>query len=184
MSNDTTLKQLSLFDVEIWKRVPGWDDYEVNNKGDVKSYRRRELHMLKHSSAPNGYLFVRLHRDNEYRHFRIHQLVMLVFVGERPQGFVINHLDGDRTNNHVDNLEYCTQKQNVHHAIEILGRTGGKPHIGEESTNAKLTDSAVREIRRLLAETDFSQRAIGNKFGVHTSLISAIKRGIAWKHVT
>lgn len=103
---------------EVWKPVVGYEGlYEVSNTGKVRSlydarwdkYRVKELKPLNNS---RGYLMVFLYKDGERKMHTVHKLVMAAFVGPRPEGYDINHIDEDKTNNRVDNLEYCTHREN------------------------------------------------------------------------
>lgn len=102
--------------MEQWKAVNGYEGlYEVSNTGKVRSldYRRtgevRELSQL-HTSC--GYLYVALWKERECKRFYVHRLVAEAFIGEIPEGLVINHKDETPQNNNVENLEICTQKYN------------------------------------------------------------------------
>jgi hypothetical protein len=126
-----------------------------------------------------GYRSVALSVNNVATTFLIHRLVAAAFV-ERPDNCTeVNHIDGNKTHNAASNLEWCTPKHNTQHAV----RTGlHKAARGERSGNAKLTDSAVREIRRRLADGEMV-KSIAASFGVSTAPISYIKTGKAWTHV-
>jgi hypothetical protein len=96
---------------------------------------------------------------------KVHALVALAFLGDRPNGYVINHIDGIKANNCPSNLEYCTAKSNTLHAFSL-----GLCKKGEAHPNAKLKDSEVIEIR-ILAETRMSDIAIAKLFNVRPGCI-------------
>ena len=91
----------------------------------------------------------------------------------------VNHIDGIKTNNSMYNLEWCTYLENMTHAIKnkLIDNSGEKSHT------AKLTDTDIPEIRRLLEETNMTQTQIGQIFGVSRYSISGIKLGKTWKHI-
>lgn len=126
------------------------------------------------------YFVARLCKNGEFFYFTVHSLVALAFIGERPGGYQINHKDGNKFNNHVDNLEYCTASENQQHAI----RTGlRRIHRGEDSPASILTEDQVREIKKLLRDTKLTLRAIGDMYGVRFQTIGNIKYNHRWSHV-
>ena len=102
---------------EIWKDIDGFEGrYQVSNLGNVKNYRS----VLKGGSFSNGYKFVNLTKAPYDSHnYLIHRLVAEAFIPNPLHLEVVNHLDGNKENNSVDNLEWCTAAQNIAHAIEI-----------------------------------------------------------------
>lgn len=99
----------------MWKDIPGWGDiYEVNENGDVRN--KKTHHLLAGDTNNCGYLRVQLYREPERQRFFRHRLVASLFL-ENPDGLVeVNHIDGDKQNNHVDNLEWCDRTHNEHEA--------------------------------------------------------------------
>lgn len=117
-----------------WAPVAGYEGlYEVSDAGNVYGIKKNKL---LRPGVSNGYLYVHLHKDSKGQSIRIHALVARAFIGERPEGYSINHKDCDKTNNDVSNLEYVTQAQNMRHAV-LSGRMG------------KLSLDAVRAIREI-----------------------------------
>ena len=114
---------------EIWKPVPNYEgEYEVSSKGrvrSVKANRPDKGHILKaYKNKRNGYLYLGLSKDGVARTVRVHKIVMMAFnprgeYGKYDKNLTINHIDGDKTNNSVDNLEWCSQKENVRKAIDM-----------------------------------------------------------------
>ena len=82
-----------------------------------------------------GYAGVKLkHESKVWKRVKVHVLVMRTFVGPRPGGLVINHIDGNKTNNHLDNLEYCTQTANERHSMTVLGKKHYRDSYGRFTT--------------------------------------------------
>ena len=103
---------------EIFKPIPGYPNYEVGDQGTIVSlnYRRTgKRHVLRDRRKNRyGHRKVNLCRKGEKpKPKSVHKLVAEVFIGQCPDGLVINHIDSDPTNNRADNLEYLTQKANV-----------------------------------------------------------------------
>ena len=117
--------------MELWKDVLGYEGiYEVSNIGRVRTKEGKTTHSVMHGTRtwksrilkeknPNGRdIRVSLWKDKKERSYLVHQLVGEAFI-ENPNNFnQINHLDGNPRNNHVDNLEWCSPKENVNHAFD------------------------------------------------------------------
>lgn len=182
---------------EAWKPVVGFEGiYEVSNLGDVRSVdrityypvNRRAKAFIKATSGklltkhtqPTGYIYVQLSNGRARRpKALVHRLVAAAFL-DNPNALPhVNHLDGIKSNNRVDNLEWCTASQNERHAH----KTGLKQALrGASNGRAILSDDCVREIRKLLAEK-VPQRTIANHFGIGQKTVSSIHRRATWGHL-
>jgi hypothetical protein len=103
--------------VEIWKDIPGYDDvYQVSNCGKVKilHYRANGRERIKKCGYAKGYEMVSLHKDGKVKGYQIHQLVAMAFLGHKPDGLniVVNHIDNNKLNNRLDNLELVSVRYN------------------------------------------------------------------------
>jgi len=105
---------------EIWKDIAGYEDlYEVSNMGRVRSLRFGKTRLLKPGKNTCGYLQVNFYKDGKKKMFLVHRLVADAFI-PNPQGYpVINHRDENPANNHVDNLEWCSQAYNVRYGTGL-----------------------------------------------------------------
>lgn len=133
--------------------------------------------MLAICANSRGYYQVVLYFNNKQETLAVHFLVARAFLGERQKGMSINHIDGDKSNNRVENLEYCTPAENSKHACE----TGLMPK-GEQVHNAKLTNADVLKIKARLANRE-RYVVICKDFGVHPDTIGDIARGRSWSHI-
>lgn len=100
---------------EIWKYVIDHENYyQVSNLGRVKSLRFNKEKILKQSINNNGYLTLCLSKNKKYKNLKVHKLVAIAFLNHVPCGYkeVVNHIDFDRTNNNVKNLEIVTAREN------------------------------------------------------------------------
>lgn len=112
---------------EIWKDISGFEGhYQVSNLGNVRSLVGWNGHktverkkVLKPSMTTTGYWKVKLVKDGARKDYRIHRLVALSFLEKEDGKDVVNHKDGNKLNNDVQNLEWCTQKENIDHAVEF-----------------------------------------------------------------
>lgn len=100
------------------KEVPGWPSYCAHKNGSIESLKHTGVIFLKPGTSGSPYPYVFLCDKGKRKKFYVHQLVMLTFVGPRPAGMEIRHLDGDPTNNCLENLEYGTHSQNNYDIVE------------------------------------------------------------------
>lgn len=116
--------------MEDWKDVKNYEGYyKVSSEGRVKSIDRKVPHssnliqlkgrILKLSKDKDGYLTARVCRANIRKHKKVHRLVAEAFLDRVEGKNIVNHLDGNKSNNHFTNLEYCTAKENHVHAVKL-----------------------------------------------------------------
>ena len=121
---------------EIWKPIKGYEGlYEVSSLGRVKSLQRidnnnhslKEKIMIQHNKY--GYQTICLSKHGKHQYFRVHRLVAQAFIPNPNNYTIVNHIDENKQNNCVDNLEWCTQKYNVNHgtSIEKIKQHHSKP---------------------------------------------------------
>jgi hypothetical protein len=158
---------------ESWRPVVGYEGvYEVSNIGRVRRSGRiiAQPLVLGYPSVHLCWLGIRK------RHY-VHRLVAKAFIGPPPEGRSVNHIDGNKSNPRVENLEYATAKENTAHAIRVLGC-----FLGERNGSAKLTEQKVRRAREL-CRNGRTQTAVATVFGVYKATISKAVRRSTWSHV-
>lgn len=109
---------------EIWKDIPDYEGlYQVSNLGRIKSLPRngtiKQERILKQVLDSNGYLIVGLWKNNKSKKMCVHWIIADTFIYKGKNDEVINHIDGNKLNNCVNNLERCTQSKNVKEAIRL-----------------------------------------------------------------
>lgn len=160
---------------EVFKWVNGYEGYyEVSNKGNVRSTSYKGVKILKPSKTRNGYLNVIFCVNQVKIHKLVHRLVAETFLENRNNLEQVNHINGNKEDNSVENLEWCTQEYNNFHAYNtnLLNRYEDRPE-------AKLTKELVLQIPELIkqgATTD----DLKNLFHVSRRCIDNIFEGKNW----
>ena len=173
----------SLPDEQEWRpALTRCGRFEVSRDGRVRNrFNQKELTLTLLNGYP-GFATRKTRKGRAYA-YKAHRLVAFAFLGPKPSPrHVVNHKDGDKLNNHADNLEWVTPAQNVRHAFR-LGLQ--EPLRGEAQRGAKLTNEIVRAIRRNYrpGHSTFGCRALAARYGVHHSVVSKVVNGKAWTHV-
>lgn len=175
---------------EIWKPVPGYEMlYEVSDLGRlrrVSTYGSRPK-PLNRIITPHrkwtGYVDYWLWSNGKPKRRIAHRLIWESFNGTIPSGLQINHKNGLKNDNRLENLEVVTVSVNMAHSFRVLGRPApNNPNPGERNGSAKLTEAKVREIRKLF-ETGVHKRQIAKMFGVTPENIHRIVTRRNWAHV-
>lgn len=184
--------------MEIWKSIEGFEGrYEVSNYGRVRSLDHvvSKMHktgvMYPHtikgrirkfgfSGGRKGrkYPTVIITKRPLVKHCMIHRIVAIAFVPNPEGKLEVNHKDGDKLNNHYDNLEWCTRKENTQHASTARLLWDNGIHF-----NAKLNLKTVFKIKRELSK-GIRQCEIARKYKIDPMTIQAISSGKSWKHIT
>jgi hypothetical protein len=167
-----------------WRIITGLPDYEISNSGRV---RRRTSAGGTWAGRPlrgyidaGGYVLFRLRRDGGSKMYRAHRLVLLAFVGPPPDPSDDGaHNDGNRRNNHISNLRWATRTSNMADTL-----VHGTRSYGEKRSWSKLTDDAVRDIRRRWKEQTAGQRQMAREYGVSLGVLQRALSGKSWSHVT
>jgi len=122
-------------------------------------------------------------RKGRARLVKVHRLVAEAWLGPAPSPrHVVNHKNGVKTDNRAENLEWVTQSENIRHSFRLGMHQRA---YGEKSSTAKLTDAAVRRIRRVYTpwHPKFGARALAREYGVHHKQIISAARGESWPHL-
>ena len=170
---------------EVFKDIKGYEGlYQISNLGRVKSLARIRGNQydgleltLKFNNDKDGYLKINLSKEGIKTCFRVHRLVAEAFIPNFENKPQINHIDGDKENNRVDNLEWVTCKENINHAFDVLGHTVKKGiNQGEKCGRSKLTRDQILEVR----SSKLSGRKLAPLYGVSAFHINRIKNGTTW----
>lgn len=170
-------------DVTLIKNVLARGLYRVTKEGEVYSGLRSCPKLTPYRNKQTGYLSVSMRIDGATRRETVHRLVAAAYCEGFQPGFVVNHKNGDRTDNRVDNLEWISNSDNLRHAKDVLGsRVLHLDQSGERNRQAKLTERDVLKIHAL-RKNGMLQRHIAQRFDVRENLISRILGGKRWGHL-
>lgn len=159
---------------EIWKPILGFPGYLISSRGRVLALARKDsagrprTEKILKQSVVRRYFYCGVFRNGKGKLCRVHRLVALAFIPNPKRLPHVNHLDGDRFNNRVENLEWVTAKENVEHSA----RTGLRPKF----TRSKLCKTKAGAIRK----SKDSRDALALKYGVCKETISRVLRGEVW----
>ena len=169
-------------DIEIWKEIPMLDGrYEASNLGNIRNANKKNIKnesfgkVKKKYTDKQGYERVGITVGKQDKIYRVHNLIMNAFYGDKPfDKAEINHIDGIKTNNRLDNLEWCTKSENMQHAL--------KNDLYPKSENhhsAKYKESDIVNIYQLY-KNGVTVTQIANTYEDRVSNISRIVRGERW----
>lgn len=172
----------------IWKDISGYEGiYKISSCGKVKSLDRELIDsigrkkffpgkLLNPIKNEGGYLYVKLSKNGKRKHSYVHRLVAINFLGDHSDDLVVNHIDGIKENNSLNNLEWVTHQENEEHAVKNgLNIHGGAHH------ESKLNKDKVIYIRKHKKNKTFKELA--KELGVTQNAIFSAYHGITWKHI-
>lgn len=159
------------------KPIKDFPCYAVTEDGEVFSAKNPSLKIMSTVDNGKGYYRVKLFNEDSCKRFLLHRLVAETYLpAPTDESLQINHVDGNKKNNHYSNLEWCTASKNIKEAF----RLGLKTHTGFGNPKAKYTPELIHSICACLAEGKYRGIDIAKKFNVNDDLISKIKRGRVW----
>ena len=177
---------------EVWKDIPGYEGlYQVSNFGEVKSlsrYHHKKETILKKHKTKDGYYETTLVKNGKYKFIRTHRLVAFAFIPNLLNKEQINHKDGNKLNNNVENLEWCTLQENKDHAI----KTGLQDFKGKKNPKAKAVNQYDKDgnfikkydtLRQAMYETGISEHCISSVCNKHIKTAGGYKWEFVVKEV-
>lgn len=161
-----------------------WPEYHVSSIGRVKrvvsGMGSTPGRIRKPQPHSGGYLQMRMVVSNKAVNVYVHTMVCETFLGDQPAGSDVNHKDGNKKNNSVENLEYVSRSENVKHAI----KNGLNPSRGQSHPMAKLAEHDVLSMRELkYSNPDISNGKLSDIYGVSCSQVQRIITRKLWSHI-
>lgn len=157
---------------EEWRLVAGWETmYEVSNFGKVRSIKKKGL-IIASFYDKSGYKVVSLKNPQMLK--KVHRLVAIAFVHNPENKPQVNHIDSNRTNNNVNNLDWVTAKENSEHSVK-----SGRQRQGEKHYKAMFKNKDIPEIRA----SSLTRKELAKKYGVSRSTIENVLKKRTWKFV-
>lgn len=165
--------------IEEWKEIEGFEEYHISNLGRVKSFKRyTEGKIMSLNMTKQGYYHVIFYSNKILKGMKVHRLVASAFIPNPENKPQVNHIDGNKYNNVVSNLEWSTASENQFHAIELGLSTSSK---GNKHGRSKLTEELVIDI--LERGKWSSYETIAKSYGVDRKTIEDILKRKKWKHI-
>lgn len=200
--------------METWKElsIAGFRPLMVSSAGRVKtpSSAKHPSGVITHGTrARSGYMVLSVYNEGQRALLKVHRLVAMAFIDNPLANPQVNHINGDKGDNRVANLEWCSASHNTHHAIaSSLRNTSGdnnwtRKHPerlkrgadswsannkhrlarGESHGNSKLTEQAVREILELCG-SGIKQKDIASAYGISRQTLHRLRAGESWAHLS
>lgn len=164
-----------------WRDIPGFEGlYQASRNGKIRRLTAkvfhprqnteitRNGHVMKSYTTSDGYQALMLCKDGKKKRARVHRLVAMAFIPNPEAKPCINHKNGDKSDNRVDNLEWCTYRENSRHAVDVLHRTINKRTV-----------AVVRSDGEFFPDMKSAARALDMKNGgdIHRAMKSKRKNG-------
>lgn len=150
-----------------------YDYYQISNFGNV--YHKYTGYMLRPGICGSGYYFMSLSTINGPKLYRVHRLEMMMFKPIQDyEKYDVNHIDGNKLNNFLGNLEWVTRSENIKHAYRI----------GIHPRTASISEETAREICILLEKNIYTNQEIADMTNTTENVVAGIKKKEAWCHIS
>lgn len=159
------------------KEIENYSNYLVSDDGRIFN---KKGHEIKQRLNRDGYPTIFLWKNNKGTCYCVHRRVAIAFISNPENKPCINHKDGNKANNNLDNLEWCTYSENLRHAID----TGlFKPRRGEENGSNVISEATAHEICEMMQD-GYRNNYIYKKLKISSHIVKNIRRGNSWGHVS
>jgi len=169
-------------EIEVWMRIPGYSLYEASSLGRLKTFNWKGTgrEAILKPALYRGYLKTMLKNDQGRTHtVSVHKMVALAFLPKKETDTEINHINGVRHDNRVENLEWCSHSENLAHSFKI----GLSSNEGSKNPFSKLTESDVLQIRTKFKKRVYTREMLAKEFNVAPATIKDVVLRKSWNHV-
>lgn len=163
-----------------WKTIEGYEMYSASNTGQIKNNITGTI--LKQRINSCGYFILNLSNGSvgKKRTLKVSRLVALAWIPNTDNKSQVNHIDGNKLNNTIENLEWVTASENCIHSVK---NNLSPSRLGENNGHSKLTESDVKALRKDKINNGMSNKQLGVKYGISHKHAAAICEYKRWKHV-
>ena len=154
------------------KIIEGFPNYTISSEGVVFNLRTQKIQKLQ--TDRDGYMVVNLSNDGIKKRKRVHRLVATAFIPTDDYSLTVNHKDGNKQNNSVDNLEWLSNLDNIRHAYSTGLAIPKQNPKGEKSIASKLTFNDAEQIREWVRNNTYSRKEIATMFNITTASVGNI----------
>ena len=153
--------------------------YAIEENGEVYSYTKKDY--MKTSIDKDGYVTISLkNQNNGYSHFGIHRLLMIAYKPvQNMEELTVNHIDGNKLNNSLDNLEWCTASENTY----LAHKTNLNNTRGEHHGKAKLSEKQAKRVIQMIKEGKGTKEIRKEIPFITKNIVNSIKHNRTWKHL-
>lgn len=171
--------QQESFYEEIWKLYEQVPRYEVSNLGRVRHVKDKSIKYSKPDKI--GYIYIQYKTNMKIKNLKVHRMVAQTFLLNDEGLREVNHIDGNKQNNKLSNLEWCTRQYNILHGHEL----GLYDLKGTKNGRAELTEELVHKLCAWYeSSTENTPKKAVVEFEISIQQASKIRCGIAWKHIS
>lgn len=170
-----------MFKKEIWKDIVGFEGlYQISNYGNIKSFVKNNKGKPMKQRILRNYMSIGLTKNKKQYTFFVHRLVAETFI-PNPNNFpCVNHIDGDKLNNSINNLEWVTYSENSKHSIYILDNKKPPKHKGENNHFSKHNEKEIEELRKK-RKMGYTLKQLANEYNYTIGHICNICNYKSWK---
>jgi len=164
---------------EIWIEIEGYEkNYEVSNLGNIRRKYSKKTKSLqkKNRDKKDYYTGVCLYQNEKIENKLVHRLVAQAFIPNPENKPCVNHINSIKHDNRVENLEWCTSRENKIHSID----SGTTKNKGIDNGFSKITDIIVLDIRK---HKEKPLSFFSKKYNINKSTVWLVKKGKTWKHL-
>lgn len=171
-----------------WKKIDGYPNYSISNRGEVRNDATGKQRCLQHDKY--GYLTCTLYNGHCARNMKVHRLVAYAFIPNPENKPYVNHINGVKNDNTVNNLEWCTAKENNDHAWKVLDSSHRRKTMAEHSHNRKWTEESRNKMKDIAKKRVYTEEyrrhmseAHKGKEGNHKTSVLCVETGIVFHSI-